>query len=270
MRKHKEKKEKEKKRERAASGSDSDRSGDEKRREKDRAERKQKQREKEREREKKVNGVDKDQRKSRDEEKKKEPAKPKYFRDVKPEKILGVTTGPGELYFYIQWEDRSGVEPGLVTAKEAYQKIPQMCLKFYESHLIWNKPAGGCAVKKETKNAVDNVEVKESAPTVDNVEKADIKLVVDGEVNKDIKLAAESLEKTDSSKEGETVIPKDITSESGEKDKGTTSNVGGSSEVKDVSSMNTSGLSTNVDSKTSEVKNDESTKEKPSGSTTQS
>ena len=24
-------------------------------------------------------------------------------------------------------------------AKEAYQKIPMMCLKFYERHLIWNK-----------------------------------------------------------------------------------------------------------------------------------
>jgi len=64
--------------------------------------------------------------------------KPKYFKDVKPEKILGVTTEPGELYFYIQWEGDT-VEPGLVTAKEAYRKIPWMCLEFYESHLVWKK-----------------------------------------------------------------------------------------------------------------------------------
>ena len=44
----------------------------------------------------------------------------------------------GELYFYIKWEGDK-TEPGLVKAKEAYQKIPIMCLKFYEHHLIWSK-----------------------------------------------------------------------------------------------------------------------------------
>merc|ERR1712203_459401 len=77
----------------------------------------------------------KEKRKKREEEKKR---KPKFFRDIKPEKILGVTTDPGELYFYIKWE-ADKAEPGLVKAREAYQKIPQMCLKFYEQHLIWNK-----------------------------------------------------------------------------------------------------------------------------------
>merc|ERR1711935_683879 len=90
--------------------------------------------------EKKAQSLDKEQRKSKDEDRKKEPAKPKFFRDIKPEKILGVTTGPGELYFYIQWDAKSGEDPGLISAKEAYQKIPQMCLRFYENHLIWNKP----------------------------------------------------------------------------------------------------------------------------------
>merc|ERR1739844_209492 len=73
--------------------------------------------------------------KKREEEKKRQP---KFFRDIKPERILGVTTDPGELYFYIKWEGDK-TEPGLIKAKEAYQKIPQMCLKFYEQHLIWNK-----------------------------------------------------------------------------------------------------------------------------------
>ena len=40
-------------------------------------------------------------------------------------------------------------EPGLVTAKEAYQKIPQMCLKFYEDLLVWDKKE----VKKVEKEA---------------------------------------------------------------------------------------------------------------------
>merc|ERR1712115_140197 len=65
-------------------------------------------------------------------------------------KILGVTTDPGELYFFIKWE-ADKAEPGLVSAKEAYQKIPQMCLKFYENHLIWNKPKA-----KEVKASVDD------------------------------------------------------------------------------------------------------------------
>ena len=74
----------------------------------------------------------------REEARRKEERKPKFFRDIKPEKILGVTTDPGELYFFIKWEGDK-IEPGLVKAKEAYQKIPQMCLKFYEQHLVWDK-----------------------------------------------------------------------------------------------------------------------------------
>ena len=33
------------------------------------------------------------------------------------------------------------MEPGLIKAKEAYNKIPFMCLKFYEKYLIWDKAA---------------------------------------------------------------------------------------------------------------------------------
>ena len=73
----------------------------------------------------------------KDEKNQKRP--PKFFRDLKPERILGVTAdvGDGELYFYIKWKDDQA-EPGLVKAQEAYQKIPMMCLKFYEKHLVWN------------------------------------------------------------------------------------------------------------------------------------
>ena len=74
----------------------------------------------------------------REEARRKEERKPKFFRDIKPEKVLGVTTDPGELYFYIKWE-ADKVEPSLVKAREAYQKIPQMCLKYYEQHLVWQK-----------------------------------------------------------------------------------------------------------------------------------
>ena len=51
-----------------------------------------------------------------------------------------MTTDPGELYFYIKWEGDKA-EPGLIKAKEAYSKIPNMCLKFYEKHLVWDKMA---------------------------------------------------------------------------------------------------------------------------------
>ena len=87
------------------SGSDSD-GEKEKRREREREERKKKkspldlmmERKKERE------GGMKDSGRERE---KKEDRKPKYYRDIKPIKILGVTTEPGDLYFYVEWD--SGV-----------------------------------------------------------------------------------------------------------------------------------------------------------------
>merc|ERR1712126_551138 len=86
--------------------------------------------------------------KDRKDENQKRP--PKFFRDLKPECILGVTAdvGDGELYFYIKWKDDQA-EPGLVKAKEAYQKIPMMCLKFYEKHLVWNKVVSQPVTVKE-------------------------------------------------------------------------------------------------------------------------
>ena len=87
------------------SGSDSD-GEKEKRREREREERKKKkspidlmmERKKERE------GGMKDSGRERE---KKDDRKPKYYRDVKPIKILGVTTEPGDLHFYVEWD--SGV-----------------------------------------------------------------------------------------------------------------------------------------------------------------
>ena len=112
----------------AMSSSDSDSGG-----EKDDEKRKEKRKKREEERERRR--AEKEKR--REEEKKRQP---KFFRDIKPEKILGVTTDPGELYFYIKWEGDKA-EPGLIKAKEAYNKIPNMCLKFYEKHLVWDKMA---------------------------------------------------------------------------------------------------------------------------------
>lgn len=112
----------------AMSSSDSDSGG-----EKDDEKRKEKRKKREEERERRRA----EKEKKREEEKKRQP---KFFRDIKPEKILGVTTDPGELYFYIKWEGDKA-EPGLIKAKEAYNKIPHMCLKFYEKHLVWDKMA---------------------------------------------------------------------------------------------------------------------------------
>jgi len=135
-----------KEKKKVASSSDSD-SGDEKRKEKHKKHKEDKERRRERSRER------------RREEEEKRKKQPKFFRDIKPEKILGVTTDPGELYFYIKWQDDKA-EPGLVKAKEAYQKIPMMCLKFYEKHLVWNKkeaPPAPEPVKTDPKPAEEAV-----------------------------------------------------------------------------------------------------------------
>merc|ERR1712117_629649 len=52
----------------------------------------------------------------------------------------------------IKWEGDKA-EPGLVKAKEAYQKIPMMCLKFYEKHLVWNKVAKPASEDKADNNS---------------------------------------------------------------------------------------------------------------------
>jgi len=102
--------------------------------------------------------------------------KPRYFRDIRPVKILGVTTEPGELHFYVEWD--SGMEPGLVSKKEAYKKIPDMCLAYYESKLIWrDKPVaekvaevanglGGVAIGEKVEDKAEEKEEKEEKEEV--------------------------------------------------------------------------------------------------------
>jgi len=58
-----------------------------------------------------------------------------FARGLSPERIVGVTNVPGELYVLIKWKDSD--EADLVAAREANVRIPQMIIKYYEDRLTW-------------------------------------------------------------------------------------------------------------------------------------
>lgn len=56
--------------------------------------------------------------------------------DLVPECIIGATDITGELVFLVKYEDLD--EYNLVPSSIANRKFPQVVIKFYESHYIWN------------------------------------------------------------------------------------------------------------------------------------
>lgn len=57
-------------------------------------------------------------------------------RNLKVEKIIGITDEPGELTFLIKWKNVN--EPDLVPSRFANEKFPQDVIKFYEKKLVLN------------------------------------------------------------------------------------------------------------------------------------
>uniref|UniRef100_A0A1B0GE59 Chromo domain-containing protein n=1 Tax=Glossina morsitans morsitans TaxID=37546 RepID=A0A1B0GE59_GLOMM len=55
---------------------------------------------------------------------------------VEPLKILGATKdSSGQVFFLIMWSDPYGAR--LVIAQTANVRWPQLVIKFYESHIVW-------------------------------------------------------------------------------------------------------------------------------------
>lgn len=58
-------------------------------------------------------------------------------KNLKPEKILGITDEPGELTFLIKWKNQS--EPDLVPSRIANKHFSKYVIKFYEERLVFNR-----------------------------------------------------------------------------------------------------------------------------------
>ncbi|RNA15108.1 chromobox -like protein [Brachionus plicatilis] len=58
-------------------------------------------------------------------------------KNLKPEKILGVTDEPGELTFLIKWKNQP--EPDLVPSRVANKYYSKYVIKFYEQRLVFNR-----------------------------------------------------------------------------------------------------------------------------------
>ncbi|XP_042540407.1 chromobox protein homolog 3-like [Dipodomys spectabilis] len=58
-----------------------------------------------------------------------------FSRGLEPERILGVTEHNGEMMFYMKWKNSR--ETGLVSAKEANDKCPEIVTAFYKRRLYW-------------------------------------------------------------------------------------------------------------------------------------
>ena len=140
----------EKSRVKKVSDSESDSDGErEKRREREREERRKKKSpldmmmEKKRENE----GGMKDRGRDKD---KKEDRKPKYYRDIKPVKILGVTTEPGDLHFYVEWD--SGVRPTFHTSLITPSIQAVSCSLIQHFYCRWSQ--GWCQRKRHTRKSL--------------------------------------------------------------------------------------------------------------------
>ena len=130
------------------SDSESDSDGErEKRREREREERRKKKSpldmmmEKKRENE----GGMKDRGRDRD---KKEDRKPKYYRDIKPVKILGVTTEPGDLHFYVEWDSGVSTTFPIHSIKIPFMQSVSSC-SIQPFHCRWSQ--GWCRRKRHTR-----------------------------------------------------------------------------------------------------------------------
>ena len=79
---------------------------------------------------------------------KKEDRKPKYYRDIKPVKILGVTTEPGDLHFYVEWDSGVSTTFPIHSIKIPFMQSVSFC-SIQPFHCRWSQ--GWCRRKRHTR-----------------------------------------------------------------------------------------------------------------------